>query len=228
MSRVIIRGKQQVASSVDIRHYKEKSAMTRNRSTGNRKPMLRASLFIIILMVIFASQTSVPSGMARGQKGIVVDIVPDNSASTLSASSPTGTTFYQQGTIYRFKSVNQADCTLRPNAEMLGTWRAWGTVADGGKLVVHQTLSFDLPNPTPLNATIEVQGASGLIAPNGAVTVVASDGATTGPSEVLSVVGGSGVFRALNGVAIVRPYCNPTPEGTTPFRYDRPFCLGVE
>jgi hypothetical protein len=202
--------------------------MTRNRSKVNRKPLLRASLFIIILMVIFVSLTSVPSGIARGQKGVVVDIVPDNSASTLSASSPTGATFYQQGTIYRFRSVNQADCTLNPTAEPLGTWRAWGTVADGDRLVLHQTLSFDRPNATPLNATIEVQGVTGLIAPNGGITVVAMDGTTNGPSEVLSVVGGSGVFRALNGVAIIRPYCNPTPQGTTPFRYDRPFCLGVE
>jgi hypothetical protein len=93
---------------------------------------------------------------------------------------------------------------------------------------MHQTLSFDRPDSTPLNATIEVQGVTGLIGPNGGVTVVAEDGTTTGPSEVLPVVGGSGDFEALNGVAIIRPYCNPTPVGTTPFRYDRPFRMGIQ
>jgi hypothetical protein len=202
--------------------------MNSNHSTGSRKWLLRASLLSIILIVFFASQMNVPSGMARARKGPVFDIVPDNSASTLAASSPKGATFYMQGDIFRFRSVNQADCTLRSTAELLGTWRAWGTVADGGKLVMHQTLSFDRPSSTPLNATIELQGVNGLIAPNGGVTMIDTIGTTTGPSEVLSIVGGSGDFRALNGEAIIRPYCNPTPEGTTPFRYDRPFCLGVE
>jgi hypothetical protein len=205
--------------------------MTRNHSTGNRKPLLRASLLIIILMLIFASQMNVPSGMAAvagGRKGPVFDIVPDNSASTLTASAPKGATFYMQGSIYKFRSVNPADCTLRSTAELLGTWRAWGTVADDGRLVLHQTLSFDRPDSTPFNATIEIQGVNGLIAPNGTVTVVSTNGTTTGPSEILSVVGGSGAFSALKGEANIQPYCNPTPAGTNPFRYDRPFCLGIE
>jgi hypothetical protein len=203
-------------------------SMTCNHSTDKRKPLLRASLLIILLMTLAASQLSVPAGMAGGRKGPVYDIVPDNTASTLTASSPKGATFYLQGTIYRFRSVNHVDCSLRSTAEPLGTWRAWGTVGDSGRLVLHQTLLFDLPTSTPLNATIEVQGVSGLVAANGTVTVVDSNGTTTGPSEVLSVVGGSGDYSRLSGEAIIRPYCNPTAAGTSPFRYDRPFCLGVE
>jgi hypothetical protein len=202
--------------------------MTSNNSTRNRKSPLRASLLSIILLAIFASQMNTPSGLAGGRKGPVFDIVPDNSASTLAASAPKGATFYMQGSIFKYRSVNQADCSLRSTAELLGSWRVWGTVADGGKLVLHQTLSFDRPDSTPLNATIELQGVTGLIAPNGGISVVDMTGTTTGPSEVLSVVGGSGVFSGLNGEAIIRPYCNPTPGGTAPFRYDRPFCLGVE
>jgi len=200
-------------------------------SIVNRMRLFRASLLIIMSLVIFAWQMHVPSGKvvaAKGAKGLIFDIVPDNSASTLTASAARGTTFYMQGTIFAYRTVNQADCTLSPTAAPLGTWRAWGTVADGGKLTLHQTLSFDRPEATPFNASIEVQGVNGVIAPNGSVTFVDKSGATTGPSEVLTVVGGSGAFSALDGEAIIRPYCNPTPAGSTPFRFDRPFCLGVE
>lgn len=206
--------------------------MIRNYSTVNRTRLFRASLLSILFMAILASQMSASSGMAgvvKGPKGPVFDIVPDNSASTLTATSPKAATFYLEGKIYPYRSVNQGDCMLRANAEAVGTWRAWGTVADStGRLVLHQTLTFDLPVDEPLNATIEIQGLNGLIAANGSVTVVDAKGNTTGPSEVLSVVGGSGRFSALSGDAIIRPYCNPTPAGTNPFRFDRPFCLGVE
>jgi hypothetical protein len=196
-----------------------------------RRP-IRLSLLSLIFTVVIASQINVPSGMAgvvRGPKGPIYDIVPDNALSTLTASSTKATTLYMQGTIYRFRTFNHGDCTpLFSGTELqdrvLGTWRAWGTVADSnGKLVLHQTLTFD-----DFNSTIEVQGLNGLVAPNGNITIVDAKGNTTGPSEVLSVVGGSGQFRALSGEAIIRPYCNPTPAGTNPFQFDRPFCLGVE
>jgi hypothetical protein len=206
---------------------KEKRTMTL-QSRVNRMHLVRASLLVVILMAVFASQLSVPSGMAKGTKGQIFDIVPNPQLSTLTAASVKGATFYLEGTIYTFKGVIQGDCTLRPTAEALGTWRAWGTVADSsGRLVLHQTLTFDAPD-TPLNATIEVQGVNGLIAPNGGVTVVDAKGNTTGPSEVLAVVGGSGRYSGLSGEAIIRPYCNPTPAVTAPFRFDRAFCLGVE
>jgi hypothetical protein len=198
--------------------------------TIKRIQSFRASLLLLILAALFAAQINVPDGMAgvvRGEKGPVYDIVPDNALSTLSVSSPKAATFYMQGTIYRYRTFNQGDCTpLFSGTDLqdrvLGIWRAWGTVADSGKLVLHQTLSFDA------NATIEVQGVSGAIAPNGSVSTVDLKGNTTGPSEILSVVGGSGQFRALSGEAVIRPYCNPSPTGTNPFRFDRPFCLGIE
>ena len=197
----------------------------------------RARLLLLIITALFASPIYVSPGMAgvaKGPKGPVFDIAPDNTLSTLTASSPKAATFYLQGTIYKYRTFNQGNCTpLFSGTELqdrvMGTWRAWGTVADNsGKLVLHQTLSFDLPTSMPLNASIEVQGVNGLLAPNGTVTVVDINGNTTGPSEVLSVVGGSGQFSTLSGEAIIRPYCNPIPAGTSPFRFDRPFCLGVE
>jgi hypothetical protein len=199
-----------------------------NRSTGNRKLLLRAGLLTVAFMAIIASQINLPSGMAVGRKGPVFDIVPNLAESTLSAIPQKGETFYLEGDIYRFKDVKQDTCELLPTAVLLGTWRAWGTVANDGRLVLHQTLSFDRPDATPLNGTIEVQGVSGLVAPNGDVTFVPNTNKTTGPSEVQSVVGGSGRFDSLNGEAVIRPYCNPTIAGTNPFRFDRAFCLGVE
>jgi hypothetical protein len=206
--------------------------MTFKNLSINRTRQFRASLLIIIFMAIFASQMNIPSGLAgvaKGPKGPVFDIVPDNSLSTLSASSPKAATFYMQGTIFKYRTFNQGDCTpLFSGTELqervLGTWRAWGTVADNsGRLVLHQTLSLE-----PFNSTIEVQGVNGLIAPNGTVTAADAKGNTTGPSEVLAIVGGTGRFSELSGEAVIRPYCNPSPAGTSPFRFDRPFCLGVE
>lgn len=205
--------------------------MTFKNLTVNRTHLLRASLLTVIFMTFFAlgmNASSVMAGAAKGSKGPVFDIVPDNSLSTLSASSPKAATFYMQGTIYKFRTFDPGDCSplfsgTALQDRVLGTWRAWGTVADNnGRLVLHQTLTLE-----PFNATIEVQGVNGLIALNGSVTVADSKGNTTGPSEVLSIVGGSGQFSALKGEAVIRPYCNPTPAGTSPFRFDRPFCLGV-
>jgi hypothetical protein len=197
----------------------------------HRMRSFRASLWMLIFLVIVASQLNVPRGVAgvvSGSKGPVYDIIPDNALSTLTASSQKGATFYLQGTIYQYRTYNQADCTpLYSGVDLqnraLGTWRAWGTVAENtGNLVLHQTLLFNF------NSTIEVQGMNGLMAPNGAALVADNKGNTTGPSEILSIVGGSGEFRALSGEAVIRPYCNPNPAGTSPFRFDRPFCFGVE
>ncbi|MBI3654395.1 MAG: hypothetical protein HY231_25485 [Acidobacteria bacterium] len=198
--------------------------------TINQKRSMRASLLSLFFLMFMAAPLLVPQGLAgvAKPKGPVYDIVPDNALSTLSAASSRGATFYLQGTIYQYRTFNQGDCTpLFSGSDLqnrvLGTWRAWGTVADStGKITLHQTLSFDF------NATIEVQGVNGLIAPNGAALVADNKGNTTGPSEVLAIVGGSGEFRGLSGEAVVRPYCNPTPAGTNPFRFDRAFCLGVE
>ncbi|HVG18669.1 MAG TPA: hypothetical protein VNI02_06420 [Blastocatellia bacterium] len=225
-----------------MKDKKQDRGLVVEQLTVNVTRRFRVSLLIVIVMAIFIPWINIPGGMAgavQDTKGPVFDILPDNSLSTLAAASPRGATFYLQGTIYEFRTFNQADCTpLFSGADLqkraLGTWRAWGTVADNGsRLVLHQTLSFspiDKPPDSgdPLNGTIEVQGVNGIIAPNGSVMVVDAKGNTTGPSEVLSVVGGSGRFSGLSGEAIIRPYCNPTPAGTSPFRFDRAFCLGVE
>src|ERR1051325_8300652 len=140
--------------------------MILNQSNVRQRRPLRAGLLIVIgLVAALATQMNLPSGMAgvvKGSKGPVFDIVPDNALSTLTVASPKGATFYMQGTIYQFRTINQADCTpLFTGKDLtdreLGTWRAWGTVGDNGRLVLHQTLTFDRPETTPLNSSIEVQ-----------------------------------------------------------------------
>jgi hypothetical protein len=81
-----------------------------------------------------------------------------------------------------------------------------------------------------LNGSIEVQGTTGATIANSPATpaVPGTAGAPfTGPSEAMSITGGAGTFRALNGEANIRPYCQSQAETTRPFRYDRAFCFGV-
>jgi hypothetical protein len=224
-------------SQVSSEFRKEKPTMLTNSSIVRRTRLFRASLLIVLLAAVFASQMNVPAGAApapAGGKGVIFDIVPDPMLSTLTSSAVRGATFYMQGTIYKYRTFNQCDCTPlfsgdALEARKLGTWRASGTVADSsGKIItLHQTLSFDLPVDMPGNGTIEVQGVNGTPAPNGSLTGDPKCSMTTGPSELLAVVGGSGQFYSLNGQAVVRPYCNPS-SGSSVFRYDRTFCLGVE
>lgn len=216
--------------------------MIANESRKDRKRLFGAGVMSVAFMAISIFQINIPAGVAHpggGGKGAIFDIVPTSatiasaaaSAPGVPQSAPQGATFFLTGQIYRYRTVNQADCTVPPidcsdDSRCLGTWRAWGEVGDGGKLVLHHTLEL-----TPLNSTIEVQGTTGLLAGNGGVAsaISGSLGApTTGPSEILAVVGGTGRYEALSGQASIRPYCNPTAAGTSPFRYDRAFCLGVE
>lgn len=215
--------------------------MITNESRKGRKRLLGAGLMSVVFMAISMFQINTTAGVAHpgvGGKQVVFDIVPDSATTgTAAASAPgvpisaPGTTFFLTGKIYRYRTILQEDCKFRiPCGEddpcFMGTWRAWGTVGDGGRLVLHHTLEL-----TPFNSTIEVQGTTGILAPNGGATsaVPGSLGPpTTGPSEILAVVGGTGRYEALSGQASIRPYCNPTVNGTSPFRYDRAFCLGVD
>lgn len=210
--------------------------MSTNESRKKRRRLFGAGALSVAFLAVSIFQINITAGEAHpggGSKGAIFDIVPTPPTAGSSVVAPgttPGTTFFLTGKIYRFRTVNQADCTLPAIAEddprFLGTWRAWGTVGDGGKLVLHHTLEL-----TPFSSTIEVQGTTGQLAANGGVTsaVLGSLGApTTGPSEILAIVGGTGRYEALSGQAGIRPYCNPTLSGTSPFRYDRPFCFGVE
>ena len=198
--------------------------MITNESRRERNRLFGAGVVLSIFVALSAFQINIPSGVAHpvvGLKGAIFDIVPTQptaGSSVVVPGSTPGGTFFLIGKIYPYRTVNQADCTL-PAINDLGTWRAWGTVGDDGKLVLHQTLAL-----TPFNSTIEVQGTTGLIAPNGGVGSAGSGSLgppTTGPSEILAVVGGTGRYEGLSGQASIRPYCNPSPTGTTPFRYDR-------
>lgn len=214
--------------------------MIANESRKDRKRLFGAGVMSVAFMAISIFQINIPAGVAHpgvGGKGAIFDIqpalpnTPSSSSVVLPGSAP-GVTFFLTGKIYRYRSLNQADCQLIPSCAtaddpcFVGTWRAWGEVGDNGKLVLHHTLEL-----TVLNSTIEVQGTTGLLAANGGVASAVSGSLgppTTGPSEILAIVGGTGRYEALSGQASIRPYCNPTAAGTSPFRYDRAFCLGVE
>jgi hypothetical protein len=202
--------------------------MSISRSNVNRKRMFRASIATVILMGLFLCPVNTPVGTAQsvgGFEGAIYDIVPDSS--TLSNLPATGNTFFLTGKIYPFRTINQATCDpVGGTAFSLGTWRAWGQVADGGRVVMNQSLQLEA-----LNGTIEVQGVSGVtLANEGRAPAIA--GALgppfTGPTETLAATGGAGTFRGANGEVQVRPYCQNEADTTRPFRYDRPFCLSLK
>ncbi|MBI3653712.1 MAG: hypothetical protein HY231_21990 [Acidobacteria bacterium] len=187
-----------------------------------RKQFLQAGLLLTLFAALLLCQIGRPITHAQSGIEYVFDVVPD--AATLSTLPATGVTFYLQGKVYPFRTVNQATCAFNTQPpRQLGTWRAWGTVADDGRLVINQSLVID-----SAGGTIEIQGVTGVVSGTGqaAPAISGTSGAPfTGPTELLAVTGGVGVYRALNGEAQVRPYCVSDP--TQPFRYDRAFCLGV-
>jgi hypothetical protein len=202
------------------------------RSKSDRGRLLRASVILTMAIVLFVCQFSVSTGVAQSVIGIefIFDIVPD--ASSLTNLPSTGslpgeaTTFTIRGKIYPFRTINQADCTFRTaTPRQLGTWRAWGTVSDEGRLVLNQSLTLDY-----INGSLEVQGTTGVVLGNGPAgpAIQGTRGEPlTGPTEVLSVTGGAGAYRGLNGEAQIRPYCQTLADTMRPFRYDRAFCLQV-
>ena len=195
--------------------------MMKSNRRGRRLVQAASILTMVAGLLVF--QLNVPTGNAQSS-GIefIFDVLPSTPA--LSTSLTTGTTFYLQGTVYPFRTLNQADCSFNTaSPRQVGTWRAWGQIADDGLLVVNQSLKIDA-----VGGMIEIQGTTGVPLAGGDATPAISGtfaAPFTGPSEVLSVTGGAGAYRALNGEAQVRGYCVQDP--THPFRYDRGFCLGI-
>ena len=187
------------------------------KKTNRRIPTL---LKLMLPLALFLFQFSAPTGAAQLGVEFIFDVVPD--AATLSTLPATGSTFYLQGKVYQFRTVNVATCAFNTaTPRVLGTWRAWGQVADDGRLVTNHSLLLDT-----MGGTIELQGVTGVLLANGQASPATSDinGPTTGPSEVLAVTGGVGTYRGLSGEAQVRSYCS---DPSRPFRYDRAFCLGI-
>ncbi|HJQ69822.1 MAG TPA: hypothetical protein VKA70_12655 [Blastocatellia bacterium] len=199
--------------------------MVNNRVRSKRNLLFRACVLLTILIALFSCQINLPSPEAQAQIiGIefIFDVVPNEP--TLRNSLPlTGTPFYLEGKIYPFRSVNMATCEFNvATPRVVGTWRAWGQVADDGRLVVNQSMLV-----SSSGGTIELQGVTGVTLgtqPASPAIPGQRTGPTTGPTEVLSVTGGAGVYRALNGEGQVRSYCS---DPTRPFRYDRPFCIQI-
>jgi hypothetical protein len=188
----------------------------------NRRRFIQAAMMLTLFAALFFCQFNTPVTQAQSSIEYVFDVKPD--AATLSALPATGSTFYLQGKVYPFRTINPFTCEFNTqNPRQVGTWRAWGTVADNGRLVMNQSVLIDSPA-----GTIEIQGVTGFVSGNGQATSITPGTNTapfTGPTELLAVTGGAGVYRALNGEAQVRPYCVTDP--THPFLYDRAFCLGV-
>jgi hypothetical protein len=188
----------------------------------NNRRFIQAAMMLTLFAALFFCQFNTPVTQAQSAVEYIFDVKPD--AATLSALPATGSTFYLQGKVYPFRTINPATCEFNTqNPRQVGTWRAWGTVADDGRLVMNQSLLI-----TSSNGTIEIQGVTGVALGTGqaAPAIPGTNAAPfTGPTEVLSVTGGAGIYRALNGEAQVRGYCVDDP--THPFLYDRAFCLGV-
>ena len=199
--------------------------MVHNRIGSKRNPLFRAGVLLTILIAFFSCQINLSAPDVQAQSiGIerIFDIAPREA--TLMDSLPLkGSTFFLEGEIHPFRSINQATCEFNVSSpRVLGTWRAWGVVADDGRLVVNQSLLV-----TSSHGTIELQGVTGVtIGSQPAAPAIPGQrtGPTTGPTEVLSVTGGAGNYRGLNGEAQVRSYCS---DPSRPFRYDRPFCIQI-
>ena len=195
----------------------------KSMKANTRSKLIQTAAMLMMVIALMGVQSIAPTSNAQSI-GIefIFDVLPSTPA--LSTSLATGTTFYLQGAVYPFRTVNQADCTFNTaTPRQVGTWRAWGQVADDGRLVMNQSLKID-----NVGGMIEIQGTTGVPLAGGAATpaIPGTLGAPfTGPSEVLAVTGGVGAYRALNGEAQVRGYCVQDP--TLPFRYDRGFCLGI-
>lgn len=198
-------------------------------STVNRKRLFGAGMAVMLflLMAGLASLQPAAAQSVGGFEGAIYDIVPD--APTLSSLPAVGNTFFLTGKIYPFRTFNPATCQPPAGADLdslrVGTWRAWGEVGDGGRLVIHQSLTLD-----KLNGSIEAQGTTGSTLAEGAAApaVLGTTSAPfTGPSETVPLTGGAGTFRGISGEANVRPYCQSQEETARPFRYDRAFCFGV-
>ena len=197
--------------------------MVNNGIRRNRNRIFRAGVLLSMLIALTVSQYDLPAPVVQAQ-GVefIFDIVPDDDP--LRDSLPlTGTPFFLQGKIYPFRSVNQATCGFAvANPRQVGTWRAWGQVADDGRLVLNMSLLV-----SSSQGLVELQGVTGVILgsqPAGPAIPGDRHGPTTGPTEVVSVTGGAGVYRGLNGEGQVRSYCS---DPSRPFRYDRPFCIQI-
>jgi hypothetical protein len=202
--------------------------MENRTSSTSKKSWLWTSIFASIMLTLSLWQVNTPTGNAQsvgGFEGAIYDIVPDSTNPT-SLPGP-GNPFLLTGEIYPFRTVNEATCDPVPaTTPSLGTWRAWGLVADGGRLVMQQSLQI-----AALNGSIELQGPSGItLAKDGRTPAISGTTSEpfTGPSEVLAATGGAGTFRGANGEAQVRPYCQSEADTLRPFRYDRPFCISLE
>jgi hypothetical protein len=200
-----------------------------NQSKANRKRRFRALAMLMLPLALIFASFNAPTTAAQNSVEAIYDLKPKiSSLSNLpstEALAATGTTFYVQGDVYPFRTINQATCEFNvASPRVVGTWRAWGTIADDGRVVIKISLTLDC-----CGATLEIQGTSGLPlhAGDAAPALSGTFGEPfTGPSEVLSVVGGAGQLRGFNGEAQVRPYCQAKSDIGRPFRYDRAFCLG--
>ena len=198
--------------------------MVHNGIRRNRNRFFKAGILLSMLLALTFCQNDLSAPEAQAQIGIefIFDIKPD--FDTLRNNLPmTGTTFFLQGKIYPFRTINQETCEFAvANPRQVGTWRAWGEVADDGRLVLNQSLLVSASQ-----GTIEIQGVTGVTLgtqPAGPANPFNRTGPTTGPTEVVSVTGGAGNYRGLNGEAQVRSYCS---DPSRPFRYDRPFCIQI-
>lgn len=195
-----------------------------NTPVVSRRRLLSASFLLAVFVLGTVGQINVPTGTAQstgGFNGAIFDILPDNITPASIPTAPGGT-FSIQGRIFAAGAISKATCTLRGGFPVLGTWRAWGTVAPDGDLLISQSYFLEA-----FGGEIASSGASGITLANAGLRPVSDGGVTAiiGPDEVTPVSGGSSTFRSAVGELRITPYCSDPPRGV--FRYDRAFCMQI-
>src|SRR5215212_10587600 len=91
--------------------------------------MFKAVISLSLLAVLFLCQFHGRVRATPRAFGGIFDIVPDPPLLTNLPAS--GTSILLTGKVFPFRTVDQATCASLPaNTTSLGTWRAWGQVAD--------------------------------------------------------------------------------------------------
>ena len=95
--------------------------MTSNQLRSGKKPLLISAGVILLFATLLTLQTGTQESVAQS-RGVeyIFDVVPNDP--TLTSLPVKGTTFYLEGRLYPFRTVNMADCTFNTNtATQVGT-----------------------------------------------------------------------------------------------------------
>lgn len=178
--------------------------MNINGSHIRRNLLSLAVVFLLILAVPLLRPNT--SKAHHGGFNSAYTVIPD----LVSPNFSEGSTIYMRGRLFLASEISPSRCFDPPRGQPIGTWRAWGVVTDGGRMVLNQNLLFNG------QGMLELQGVTGV------PTNLPLSG------ELMTIIGGAGKGRVTEGMvgqASISPYC---PNIISPFRYDSPFLIGLD